>query len=72
MFEARLEDVAQLTGELDYGDAWKLNKKATADPEFRKKVRAILNDYDDAVEMGDEGDMEAAGQKLKELVKECV
>jgi hypothetical protein len=72
MFEARLEDVAQLTGELDYDDAWKLNKKATDDPEFRKKVRAILNEYDDAVEMDCEDDMDAAGMKLKELVNECV
>ena len=71
MFEERLEDVAQLTGEIDYGDAWKLDAKATKDKEFRQKVRAALNDYDDAVVEDDEDGMAAAGKKLKELVKEC-
>lgn len=71
MFEERLEDVAQLTGEIDYSDAWALNKKATDDKEFRKKVRAALNDYDDAVDEDDQDGMDAAGKKLKELVKEC-
>ena len=47
MFEERLEDVAQLTNEIDYRDAWALNKKATDDKEFRKKVRAALDEYDD-------------------------
>jgi len=71
MFESRLEDVAQLTGEIDYGDAWALNQKATDDKEFRKKVRAALNDYDDAVAEDDQDGMDAAGKKLKELVKEA-
>jgi hypothetical protein len=71
MFEERLEDVAQLTDEIDYSDAWKLNKKATEDKAFRKKVRAALNEYDDAVAEDDQDGMDAAGRKLKELVKEC-
>ena len=71
MFESRLEDVAQLTNEIDYSDAWKLDKKATEDKVFRNKVRAALNEYDDAVAEDDEDGMAAAGRKLKELVKEC-
>jgi len=71
MFEERLEDVAQLTNEIDYSDAWALNKKATEDKAFRKKVRAALDDYDDAVVEDDQDGMDAAGRKLKELVKEC-
>lgn len=71
MFEERLEDVAQLTGEIDYSDAWALDKKATDDKEFRKKVRAALDEYDDAVAEDDQDGMDAAGSKLKELVKEC-
>jgi hypothetical protein len=71
MFEERLEDVAQLTDEIDYSDAWKLNKKATEDKDFRKKVRAALNEYDDAVAEDYQDGMDAAGRKLKELVKEC-
>lgn len=71
MFEERLEDVAQLTNEIDYGDAWKLNRKAEDDKEFRAKVRAALNDYDDAVADDDEDAMAAAGKTLKALVAEC-
>jgi hypothetical protein len=71
MFEERLEDVAQLTDEIDYSDAWKLNKKATEDKAFRKKVRAALDEYDDAVAEDYQDGMDAAGRKLKELVKEC-
>jgi hypothetical protein len=71
MFEARLEDVAQLTGEIDYSDTWALDMKGTEDKEFRKKVRAALNEYDDAVAEENQDGMDAAGKKLKELVKEC-
>lgn len=71
MFTERLEDVAQLTNEIDYRDAWALNKKATEDKAFRKKVRAALNEYDDAVAEDDQDGMDAAGRKLKELAKEC-
>lgn len=71
MFESRLEDVAQLTGEIDYSDAWALDRKATKDKDFRKKVRAALDEYDDAVVEDDQDGMDAAGRKLKELVKEC-
>jgi hypothetical protein len=71
MFEERLEDVAQLTGEIDYSDAWALDKKATEDKGFRKKVRAALDEYDDAVAEDYQDGMDAAGRKLKELVKEC-
>ena len=71
MFEERLEDVAQLTNEIDYGDAWALDKKAPEDKGFRKKVRAALDEYDDAVAEDDQDGMDAAGRKLKELVKEC-
>jgi hypothetical protein len=71
MFEERLEEVAQLTGEIDYSDAWALDRKATEDKEFRQKVRAALNEYDDAVVEEDQDGMDAAGRKLKELVKEC-
>ena len=69
MFEERLEDVAQITNEIDYSDAWALNKKATDDKEFRKKVRAALDEYDDAVAEDDQDGMDAAGKKLKELAK---
>ena len=71
MFEERLEDVAQLTGEIDYSDAWALDKKATDDKDLRQKVRAALDEYDDAVAEDDQDGMDAAGRKLMELVKEC-
>lgn len=71
MFEERLEDVAQLTNEIDYSDAWALDKKASEAKEFRQKVRAALDEYDDAVAEDDQDGMDAAGRKLKELVKEC-
>lgn len=69
MLESRLEDVAQLTGEIDYNDAWSLNKKATEDKAFRLKVRAALDEFDDAGEEDDQDGMDAAGKKLKELAK---
>jgi phage-related protein len=71
MFEERLEDVAQLTNEIDYNDAWALDQKASEDKDFREKVRAALDEYDDAVAEDDQDGMDAAGRKLKELVKEC-
>lgn len=71
MFEERLEDVAQITNEIDYNDAWALDQKASEDKEFREKVRAALDEYDDAVAEDDQDGMDAAGRKLKELVKEC-
>lgn len=71
MFEEKLEDVAQITNEIDYNDAWAIDMKATDDLEFRKKVRAVLAEYDDAIAEGDQDGMDAAGRKLKELAKEC-
>lgn len=71
MFEERLEDVDQLTNEIDYNDAWALDQKASEDKDFRDKVRAALDEYDDAVAEDDQDGMDAAGKKLKELVKEC-
>lgn len=71
MFEERLEDVAQLTNEIDYNDAWALDQKASENKDFREKVRAALDEYDDAVAEDDQDGMDAAGRKLKELVKEC-
>ena len=71
MFEERLEDVAQITNEIDYNDAWALDQKASEDKDFREKVRAALDEYDDAVAEYDQDGMDAAGRKLKELVKEC-
>ena len=71
MFEERLEDVAQLTNEIDYNDAWALDQKASEDKDFREKVRAALGEYDDAVAEDDQDGMDAAGRKLKELAKEC-
>ena len=71
MFEERLEDVAQITNEIDYNDAWALDQKASEDKDFREKVRAALDEYDDAVAEDDQDGMDAAGRKLKELVKEC-
>ena len=70
MFESRLEDVAQTTGTIDYGDAWKLNEHANADKNFRKKVREALALYEDAAIEGDAVVMEEAGNQLKVLVKE--
>lgn len=70
MFEERLEDVAQLTNEIDYSDAWALAMKATDDMAVRQKVRVFLNEYDDAVAGDDQDGMNDAGRKLKELVKE--
>lgn len=71
MLESRLEDVAQLTNEIDYNDAWTLKKKASEDKAFRKKVLAALNKYDHAAEEDDQDGMDAAGKRLKKLVKEC-
>lgn len=62
-----LEEVAQVTGVLTYKDAWRLDAAADDDKGFRKKVRDLLNDFEDAAYDGDEAEMENVAKKLKEL-----
>lgn len=66
--ESKLEDIAQVTGVIDYSDAWAINKKAGTDKAFRKQVRSIIGDWEDAAEDEDESGMEAAAKELKKLV----
>lgn len=62
-----LEEVAQVTGALTYSDAWRLDAAADDDKEFRKKVRDLLHDFEDAAYDGDEAEMKNVAKKLKEL-----
>ena len=66
--EGKLEDIAQLTGVINYGDAWAIASKAGTDMAFRKQVRSIIGDWEDAAEEEDEDGMEAAAKELKKLV----
>lgn len=66
--EQKLEDIAQLTGVIDYGDVYAIEGKAKTDKAFRKEVRAIIGDWEDAAEEEDETTMEECARKLKALV----
>lgn len=66
-FESDLENIAQTSGEIDYGDAWKLNGAAAKDPEFRKKVRNLIGDWRSAAEDEDDDEMTKAAKALKAL-----
>jgi hypothetical protein len=46
--ESKLEDIAQFTGEIDYGDAMSISSKAASDKEYRKKVRELIGDWEAA------------------------
>lgn len=65
-YESDLEDIAQSSGEIDYDDAWKLNR-AAKDPELRKKVRDLIMDWRSAAEDGDDEEMTKAAKALKTL-----
>ena len=65
-YESDLEDIAQSSGEIDYGDAWKLNG-AAKNPELRKKVRDLIMDWRGAAEDGDDEEMTKAAKALKAL-----
>ena len=41
-YESDLEDIAQSSGEIDYGDAMALDRAAAGDGEIRKKVRDLI------------------------------
>lgn len=68
MFESKLEDIAQLTGVIDYGDAWAIDEKATADKEYRKQVRALIGDWEDAMEEENDEEATKVAEKIKALV----
>ena len=55
--ESRLEDIAQISGEIDYGDVRNIMGRANKDAAFRKKVRALVGDWEDAAEADDETEM---------------
>ena len=66
-YESDLEDIAQTSGEIDYGDAMALNRAAAGDREIRKKVRDLIMDWRGAAEDGDEEEMTKAAEALKTL-----
>lgn len=66
--ESKMEDIAQISGEIDYGDAHNIMGLANKDAAFRKKVRALVGDWEDAAEAGDEAEMTRIAKGLKTLV----
>lgn len=66
--ESKLEDIAQISGEIDYGDVHNIMGLANKDAAFRKKVRALVGDWEDAAEAGDEAEMTRIAKELKKLV----
>lgn len=66
-FESDLENIAQSSGEIDYGDAMALNRAAAGDKEIRKKVRDLVMDWRNAAEDADDADMTKAAKALKTL-----
>lgn len=68
--ESKLEDIAQFTGEIDYADAWRISSKAASDKEYRKKVRELIGDWEDAQEEGDEEAATKAAKAIKALSPE--
>ena len=68
--ESKLEDIAQLTGEIDYSDAMSISRKAASDTEYRKKVRELIGDWEDAQEAGDDAAATKAAKAIKALSPE--
>lgn len=68
-FESQLEDVAQLTGKIDYSDAKKLNDRASYDKRFHKQLASLVHKYQDAEAEGDMDQMNAVGDELAALSK---
>ena len=68
-FESQLEDVAQLTGKIDYSDAKKLNDRASYDSRFHKKLASLVHKYQDAESEGDLDQMNAVGDDMAALSK---
>ena len=66
-YESDLEDIAQSSGEIDYGDAMALDRAAAGDGEIRKKVRDLIMDWRSAAEDGDDEEMTKAAKALKTL-----
>lgn len=66
-FESDLENIAQTSGEIEYDDAWKLNRSAAKDPELRKKVRNLIGDWRSAAEDDADDEMTKAAKALKTL-----
>jgi len=66
-FESDLENIAQSSGEIDYGDAMALNRAAAGDKEIHKKVRDLVMDWRNAAEDADDADMTKAAKALKTL-----
>lgn len=68
--ESKLEDIAQLTGEIDYSDAMSISRKAASGTEYRKKVRELIGDWEDAQEAGDDAAATKAAKAIKALSPE--
>ena len=66
--ESKLEDIAQISGEIDYGDVHNIMGLANKDAAFCKKVRALVGDWEDAAEAGDEDETTRIAKELKKLV----
>lgn len=64
--ESKLEDIAQMTGHIDYSDVSTLLKMCGNDDSFKKTVRALINKWEDAMEDGDDKTAEEVAAKLKE------
>lgn len=65
---SKLEDIAQISGEIDYGDAHNIMELANKDAAFRKKVRTLVGDWEDAAGADDESEMTRIAKELKKLV----
>lgn len=67
-FENALENIAQISGELSYSDAWKLDSATSADPELRKKVKNLIASWRKAASANDEAKMNKFANDLKKLI----
>ena len=66
--EGQLEDIAQITGEMNYTDVGKIMTAVETDNALREQVRALISDWEDAAEKENEGEMTRIAKELKKLV----
>lgn len=66
--EGQLEDIAQITGEMNYTDVGKIMAAAETANALREQVRALISDWEDAAEKENEGEMVRIAKELKKLV----
>ena len=66
--EGQLEDIAQITGEMNYTDVGKIMTAVETDNALREQVRALISDWEDAAEKENEGEIALIAKELKKLV----